>query len=173
MAIESLLSITESIVTIGAIIIGGIWGYLLFVKNREKFPKADISHDIEIVKIGSELLIRLTIEIENLGKVILPIKSGEVRLQQIQPIDDFVSNAITDFSIKESSIKSDIAWPLIEKRILKFQEDNSYELEPGEKDYFEFDFIIKNDIEVIQFYTHIVNIGKKDKGWNFTSIHNL
>lgn len=155
---HNILGYIESIVTIIAIIIGGIWTYVLFIKNREKYPKAKINHQIEEVTISEEILIRLKIEIINLGKVKLPIKSGEVRLQQIKPLTTTISKAIDNFKKDENEKKGDIEWSLLEERILKYEEDEVYELEPGEKDFFEFDFTINQEIEVIQIYTHIENI---------------
>lgn len=170
---QHITEIIESFFTILAIIVGGIWTYIIFIKNREKYPKAVLKHNVDTVDIEDGLLIRLRIEIENLGKVILPIKTGEIRLQQIKPSTKTVSEAIENFQNDVNEKKADIIWPLLEKRILKYEADQTYELEPGEIDYFEFDFILSNEIDVIQFYTHIENDLKQNKGWNYTSIHNL
>ena len=83
---QNFLQNLESVATILAILIGGVWTYILFIKNREKFPKADITHSIEKINRKNDVIVRLTIEIKNLGKVKLPVKSGEVRLQQIKPV---------------------------------------------------------------------------------------
>lgn len=162
----------EAVVTILAIIIGGIWTYVLFVKNREKFPKADIKHIVEKINKSNEVVIRLTIEVKNLGKTKLPITSGEVRLQQIKPSTAAVLKAVEMFKGIEDNKKREIRWPILEERIFSFKKDK-YELEPTEKDNFEFDFIVSDEIELIQFYTHIENGLKEDKGWNCTSIHEL
>lgn len=162
----------ESLATILAIFLGGIWTYMLFIKNREKFPKADITHKIEQINRKNDVILRLTVGIENLGKVKLPVNSGEVRLQQIKPQTATVVNAIKSFRENKSSKKREIEWPVLEERILNFGRDE-YELEPTEKENFEFDFILDQEINVIQFYTHIENVFKTDKGWNYTSIHEL
>lgn len=171
--LEDFLKVLEPLVIIAAIIIGGIWTYLLFIKNREQFPKADIAHIMDKVRIDDEVLIRLTIEIKNLGKVKLPIESGEVRLQQIKPLSENISSAIESFKENKTENKSDIGWPLLDKRILKYAKEKPYELEPGEKEHFEFDFIVDQEIETVQFYTHIENTFKENVGWNYTSIHEL
>ncbi len=165
------ISDIESIVTIIAIILGGIWAYLLFVKNREKYPKALINHEVQKVKFENEVLVRLTIQIENIGKVILPVISGDVWLQQMQPVNDSIKQAIADFQNQNN--KADIGWPIIAKRKFRYEKENDYELEPGEIDKFEFDFLIDKSVKTIQFYTHIENVEKSNKGWNYTSIHNL
>lgn len=169
---QGLIQNIEAVVTILAIIIGGLWTYILFVKNREKFPKADIKHIVEKINVSNEIVIRLTIEVKNLGKTKLPVTSGEVRLQQIKPSTTAVLKAVEMFNEIENNKKREIGWPVLEERIFSFKKDE-YELEPAEKDNFEFDFIVSDEIELIQFYTHIENGFKEDKGWNYTSIHEL
>lgn len=168
---HTIINNIESLITIIAVIIGGLWAYLLFVKNREKYPKAIIHHEIQKVKFENDVLVRLTIQIENIGKVILPIIYGEVWLQQLQPINESIKQAITDFQSQNN--KADIGWPIINKRVFRYENNNDYELEPGEIDKFEFDFLIDKNVKTIQFYTHIQNVDKSNKGWNYTSIHNL
>lgn len=169
---QNLLQNLESLATILAILIGGIWTYILFIKNREKFPKADITHKIEKINRKQDVIVRLTIKIENLGKVKLPVESGEVRLQQIKPSNSSVINAVERFQENKNAKKREIGWPILEERVFSFKKDE-YELEPTEKEHFEFDFILDQEIDVIQFYTHIKNVFKADKGWNYTSIHEL
>lgn len=169
---QNLLQNLESVATILAILIGGVWTYILFIKNREKFPKADITHRIEKINRKNDVIVRLTIEIKNLGKVKLPVKSGEVRLQQIKPSTSTVIDAIERFQENKNAKKREIGWPILEERLFSFEKDE-YELEPTEKEHFEFDFILDQEIDVIQFYTHIKNVFKADKGWNYTSIHEL
>lgn len=167
------LSEIESLITITAIILGGFWTYLLFIKHREKYPKALIRHKIHQINVENEILIRLTIQIENIGGVILPITSGEVWLQQWRPVDNSVKEAIDSFKILDATNKTEIGWPIIDKRTFNYNHENDYELEPGEIDKFEFDFITEKAVDVIQFYTHIENAKKSNKGWNNTSIHKL
>lgn len=169
---QSFIQILESIVTIIAIIVGGIWTYILFIRNREKYPKADITHKIQKIKRESDIIVRLTIGIENLGKVKLPIQFGEIRLQQIKPSTSTIAEAVERFQKIGNTEKNEIEWPLLEERGFSFKKDK-YELEPTEKENFEFDFVLGLEIEVIQFYTHIENAFKEDKGWNYTSIHEL
>lgn len=169
---QNLLQNLESVATILAILIGGGWTYILFIKNREKFPKAEITHRIEKINRKNDVIVRLTIEIKNLGKVKLPVKSGEVRLQQIKPSTSTVPDAVERFQENKSAKKREIGWPILEERVFSFKKDE-YELEPTEKEHFEFDFILDQEIDVIQFYTHIKNVFKADKGWNYTSIHEL
>lgn len=167
-----IIPLLESVVTIIAIIVGGFWTYWLFIQNREKYPKAKIGHKVETLELDKETLIRLTIEIKNIGKVKLTVKSGEVWLQQIKPIHSEIDKTLKDFKSNNSEKKNDIPWPTIDIRVLKFDENELYELEPAENDHFHFDFVVDQEIEAVQFYTHIENDSKDiDIGWNHTSIH--
>jgi hypothetical protein len=41
---ETIAKALESIVTAGGIVAAGVWTYLIFVKRRQRFPRATVSH---------------------------------------------------------------------------------------------------------------------------------
>jgi hypothetical protein len=163
---SEILNDIETLLTIGAILFGGFWTYFIFIKNRERFPRAKLDHSVSEIRLDDKLILRLSLSIENIGKVILPVEAGEIWLQKIETS----SSSIDDFVNDENLTKSEIAWQSLEMRKI----DNKFELEPNEFDSFHFDFVIDNDIEIVQFYTHIENSKKKGNlGWNKTTIHYL
>ena len=72
---EKTLSIVQSVMTILGIVVGAIWTYILFVKNREMLPKAEVEHNVGITKVKDDkyAIISLHIKIKNCGKVLLQL----------------------------------------------------------------------------------------------------
>ena len=159
----------ESLVTISAVILGGTWTWKKFFREREDRPAADLAHDVFILTSpsGSNLL-RLTISITNIGKTLLKLQNGFVRLQKISPCEEHVRNWIeSELTNNETELEGN--WPVISNK--KFW-DIEHELEPGESDRLIFDFPIENKIEAITIYSHIQNQSKDNNiGWSNTSTH--
>src|SRR5262245_38808987 len=80
------LEIAQSIVTIAAVFIGGIWTYNLFIKERHEFPHANIEQKLFHVALSDETnLLRVGIELSNTGNSLMKIGSAIIRVQQISP----------------------------------------------------------------------------------------
>jgi len=167
--------ILKDIFTVVAILVGGIWSYLLFVRKRQKFPRANISHKITHKPIDdNKVLLHLDVGISNAGDVLISIISGIVRLHQIVPAPDELLSTIRSGNDPISEEKNEYDWPLIAEREPKWEKRN-FEIEPGETDHANFDFIIDNDIETIEIYTYLKNKKKRFReiGWNLTTIYDL
>lgn len=69
-AINQYFILTQSIITIAAIIIGGIWTYFKFINRREAHPKIIFEVDVRTIgKIGDNWIIELMAILENKGLV--------------------------------------------------------------------------------------------------------
>ena len=173
-SISNWVSIAESIFTILAIIIGGIWTYIMFIKKRERYPRANISHKLYKCLLEDNLLIHLTVTIENISSVLMTIKSGEVRICQILPVPQSIKELIDETSDIVKKNANEAPWP--EMSIREFLEDKKpIEIEPKEIDCLHFDFIIPKNVELIEVYSHLENIKKpkKEIGWNTTTLHKV
>lgn len=169
------IEIVQSVITIVAFIIGGIWTYLLFIKKRLRFPRANVEHEISHFKLNSDFfLLHVKVKITNIGNVLLSLEKMEVRVQQVSPIHDDLSSSITINNKAKDRKTAEIMWPMLDERNSLF-ESKLYEIEPGERDEFSFDFILQKKLKVIEVYSYFKNIKKKnrDLGWSCTSIHEL
>jgi len=165
----------ESYITILAIILGGYWTYMLFIKKRQKYPRADMLHDIKHVPLSDKkTLLTLNVKIINIGDVMISIESGEVRVQQVLPVPEEILEEIQKGEDPVKENEREIFWSIINERKCKLEKDE-VEIEPGESDNIKFDFIIDSDIMVIEIYSHFKNIKKqkRDLGWSLTSIYDL
>ena len=158
-----------------AIVVGGIWTYILFVRKRQKYPRANITHGVEHWPIADgKTLLRVTVNISNECEILLPLVSGFTRVQQMMPWPPKLLESIRcnkEF-IKEG--QTEVEWPLLKQRSFPFDR-REREIEPGETDELHFDFIIDSDVQVIAVYSYLKNAKKRrrDIGWNATSIYDL
>jgi len=83
----------RSIFTVIGIIVGGAWVYLIFVKYRQKYPRAKISHAVKILHItDAKCFLRLTITIENTSEVLIAPDLLKVGIQKVIPWPDKIIN---------------------------------------------------------------------------------
>jgi len=165
----------ESLATIIALITGGIWGYLLFIKRRQKYPRANVTHFIIHKPLSEDyVLVHVDLSISNSGEVLLSLLTTETRIQQILPVPsevlDLVNSGIDP--VKES--ETEIEWPLLTLRSCKWKKGEK-ELEPGETDQTSYDFILSAEIKTIEVYSYIKNITKRGKeiGWGITTVYDI
>ena len=168
---DILVAIQSFIVSVG-VIVGGIWTYRLFIRNRQKYPRSNLSHNIlhKCLPDG-QIFLRVETEIQNSGDVLISLLSGETRTQQILPISDDTVKDINDFKLKND--KKEIEWPSISEKEIKWDKGKC-EIEPGEKDQICFDFIIDSNVTDLLVYSFFKNIKKqKNLGWGITTIYNI
>jgi hypothetical protein len=171
---KDVVEIISKIVTSLGILLGGLWTYRLFVKQRLGAPKIQLSLNVDRVQIEESLtLFHVSLKIKNVGNVILKSDYAEIRLRQVSPIPEELK---IDFKpgfdpVKEN--EKEIAWPQIAGREWNWNK-GGFEIEPGEEDSLHTDFVINSDIKIIEFYCYINNLKKKRNGlgWPLTEIYN-
>jgi hypothetical protein len=170
----------QAIATMLAILVGGFWAYLIFVKKRQRFPRAKLSHSITSRQIvGGKSLFRFTIHIENPSEVILRLRSGFVWIQQMQPVPQSIEKDILSGTDPVESGEAEILWPMIAERKLNFTKLGT-QIEPGEWDELHAEFAIDSKVTKMLIYTHLDNAKKRSWfrfwektriGWNLSTVH--
>ena len=89
--LEKLFGIFDNGFTVIGIIIGALWTYNLFVKNRQIFPRGDIEHNVSLSRISDKNFSVLTILVnfKNSGQVLLKVKSYVIEIQELFPFDQW------------------------------------------------------------------------------------
>lgn len=172
---KDLSGIIQSLLTSAGIIIAGVWTYLLFIRQRLHFPKVKINLSVTDTILPNEnRLVHAEIKIENVGSVILCSDYAELRLRQVVPVPKEINTIIEDGKDPVQLGNSEIVWPMLFNREWKW-ESKCFEIEPGEPDSLHADYIIPEDIKVIEFYCFIANAKKKRHGlgWAVTQLHEL
>lgn len=172
---KDLIKVLESIFTIVAIVVGGLWGYWLFVKNRQRYPRASLTHKVihKEIEDGKNLL-HVDIVIYNIGEVLLQIKDVNTIVSQVLPLCKKISNLIENGKDPVKEGASDIEWPEIGSRAIKYREDPC-EVEPGETQSLQCDFLLDASILSVEIYSYVENLVKRGRElvWDHTSIYDL
>jgi len=165
---KTAIEILESASKIAALIVGGFWTYLLFIKKRSAYPRAAVSHDVTLVPLNDErALLRVSITIRNTSEVLLAVESIRVELKRISPFVD-ESPAL---GYAGHGRAFEYPWPMVGEA--KPRPD--LEIEPGESDAVHLDFIVERTTSSVQVYSYVKNVKKRGReiGWNCTSVHHL
>ena len=172
---RELAQIVQSVVTVIAIVAGGFWGYWLFVKNRQRYPRAQIEHTIFHSAIAdNKLLLHVIVTVTNPGNVLLSLVSLDARVQRILPASSEFVESIGKGIDPVAEGKSEIEWPLIGSREIDLRKDR-YEIEPGESQGIDCEFVLADNVELVAIYTYLKNVSKRGReiGWDLTTVYSL
>jgi len=168
-----LSAIIQALFTSIGILIGGIWTYLLFVRQRLHFPKVNIGlSTTDVMLPDGNRLVHAEIKIDNVGSMILCSNYAELRIRQVVPVPNEINTIIEDGEDPVQEGMTEVLWPMLYNREWKW-EDKCFEIEPGESDFLHADYIIPGNIKVVEFYSFIANAKKKRHGlgWPLTQLH--
>ena len=143
------------IVQAGAYIAAGIWTYLLFVRQRVGHARAEIGHQLTVVRLDDgRRLVRVIAEIKNVGSVLIQPPSAWVVLRRFSP-------------------DGQATWQDIERRDLETA-DERLVIEPGEVERYPVDFVVGADIDIVEVHSRVW-CGKHyaEQYWDETSVHRL
>ncbi len=171
---QTVVAIVADLTTTVAVAVAGIWTYLLFVKNRERYPRAAIEQIASPLLLDDQSsLVRVQIRVSNIGKVLLPIEDLECRLQQVLPVVDAVKARIQANGSLVIGAANDVDWPMLSEARWRYRKGHS-EIEPGEAEVFCCDFVVSQPVRCVRIYSHLANQSKASAmGWACTTDVNL
>jgi hypothetical protein len=170
------IDIILSIFTIAAIIIGGIWAYMLFVKKRENVPHVEIEHELYHCEMPYEkYLLRLSLIIRNIGTVLLEVRHLKIKVKQIKPCNIEVLDIIKNVEYPIRKGEDLLPWRVLYDKHIELEEGKYHEIEPGEEDYRYYEFIIPMNTENVIVSTHIRYRYENeiDFGWQRTTVYDF
>jgi hypothetical protein len=157
-AMKDPVETAHSLLNMLVLVVGSVWAYLAFGRKREKFPRASIKHKFSLIKLDeAQQILRVELEIENLGDTLLKLDLVLNRIQQVLPLANTEDGL---FEPQPTEITPEIEWPLIAEREIKYA-SGERELEPKEPDAFQFDYILGSKIETVVVYSYVKNCLKK------------
>lgn len=165
--LKDLFSLLQSFLIICSILAAGVW----FVMHREAWPKANISHEVNHLQISPDWTwLRVAVRLENVSKRLLEIEQGTIRVQQILPLDSQIAQSLAAGENPVSTEELIVPWPRLGN---SYQLKTHCEIEPGETDILEYEFIIPAHIQVVKIYTYFANSDSVPLGWSKGSIYQL
>ena len=171
------LGVAQSIITILAILVGGVFAILKFQLFRDFEPHLSISQVVSHRFVGSKYVhIAVTSLLSNNSRVRLELNSGFVRVQKIAPTTDAdVVDLYAQVFLQNE--QEDLQWPTLDE----FQRTSTRErlmIEPGESHQETCEFIISVDVQSILVHTYFYNsrysLGSRSaEGWAATTFHDM
>lgn len=140
-SIRNIAQTIQSVVTSIGIIIAGIW----FIRKRQQFPRANLTHKIihkELDIDKNTLLVHVTVTIQNIGNVLINVDHAEIRVHWVAPLTQELDENIIK---SENNRDLEIVFPLIDSKELKRTNNNTINVEPGETHDIDCDFILKKN----------------------------
>jgi hypothetical protein len=163
--------IIQSVATVLALLLGGIWTYLLFLRHRQKYPRAVASHEVTTFPVGEEgVVVHAALRVKNCGEVLIEVRGGSIRFYALDQ-----HNAGWPLLPHESKIpdegRDEFRWRKLGRHALP----RDCEIEPGEIDYYHYEIYVPLSVKKLKIYSHFSNAskGRKKIGWNRTTIHDM
>jgi len=185
---ELAMDIIVGLTTAIGIVVSGIWAYRLFVRKRQKYPRATVSHAITHKPLsGDKVLLHVELTISNIGDILISLGSLATWIQQVLPPPAEVLDLLRDERAMVKDGESEYGWPEIGSCDLDFhaqkpekgpgdgKREVEPEIEPGEREEICFDFVLASGVQVIKVNSYVKNEAKPDReiGWNLTSLYDL
>jgi hypothetical protein len=152
---KELSSIFQALVTSVAIIIGGLWAFKNFVLHREPYQRATLSHEIKHISLPeNKVLLDVKLIMTNTGNTLLSISQIHINVKQIQPPYDL------DFIKAWKNRDKDKLWQANWHDIAHQKcspPDCHFEIEPGQHDEMNFDFILDANIQIVRIQSRVFN----------------
>ena len=169
--------IFQSIVTILAIIVGGIFALFKLQAFRDFEPHLTISHKVSHRLIGDSYVhIDATAELRNSSKVQVEIREGLFSLQRISPTSDVeIESLFEETFIKRE--KRNLQWPTLYKLNAVWNK-GELTIEPGESHRETIEFVISTELQSVIIYTYFSNprfplSSPMPKGWAASTIYDI
>jgi hypothetical protein len=178
------LEALQALATIVALLVGGIWTYVLTSQYRETAPKLTIKQSVSSWKLKDEsTLLRVDSILTNAGRVRIEGISGTMIVLRLLPeTDEQVTNlAKNKFYFdcekdgggdKNCVPEQGLNLPASSKHSFEIT-DKYGNLEPGESlPYWRY-LRFPNDVAAVEVYTYITKPGARSDDWVFDSVFDL
>lgn len=165
---------TKDLLEGAAVVIGGIWSYLLFVRQRLGKVRANLTHEIDCIDVNADyLLLHVITRIKNVGSVVIKPPKADVSVDGMVPLPEDIDAGLDLARTKNRAPKLPLEYPSLGTKTMDLAEAEIF-LEPGEEDVFPADFVLSRTVKVVRVVTE-VECGPQQQGitWRCESIQRL
>jgi hypothetical protein len=177
--VKTVSDVASNAVTIGAVLIGAVWAYWAFLRERTRWPKATV----ELILSHRELsdghtLLHAKVKIHNAGRGLMKLTRIRVDVSQVLPLSAEEQKKLAAVGLK-SHEGTQARWRFLDGARSVWgsgpEADPEPEVEPEENDEFGYDFIVPATLETVYVYVYIANAKKRGKqlGWSVTNYYDL
>lgn len=170
--IELWSSALANLATIVALIVGGYWTWRRFFRQRTEKPRATLSYRASHRPLtDQDDLLWVSVRAENTGSVLLKVRELRCEVQQVVPL---ASETVEKLEARELINERNEADLECIRCYEPTWEPGQVEIEPGESDIFDFDFVVSKPVETILIYAHLPNAERDDGiGWDTSGFFDL
>jgi hypothetical protein len=173
---KSVTDILASAVTAWAIAVGGFWAYWRFLRERTRWPRAELELVLAHRTLTADLtLLHATVKIHNSGLGLMKLSGIRVYVYQVLPLDEETTEKLAHGTLIPKTGEAD--WSCVEKQTRQWPASKQPEVEPNERDEYGHDFLLAGSVETIFVYAYVENVAKKrgshELGWQVTSFYDL
>ena len=172
---RSCAAMVQCCATLVALAVGALWSYWLFVQKRQKYPRASIEHQITHRHIAHDkVLLHVEVVVSNTGNVLIELVESATVVSQVLPLPTEVREKVVAMQDPVEEPKTDIDWPILDSRENRWAKDDC-EIEPGESQGIQRDFILHGDIRTVEVYSYLMNEWKRKKelSWDLTTLYDI
>lgn len=175
--IKSLWDVFQSVATVLAIIVGGIWTYTNFIEQRENHVRLQLTlaaSDIQLAP-GHKLLI-VDENLSNLGARLIRLQKGDIRVIQVLPIPDGLKTTLDSTKVLPA-IEDPNAWPVLNlNQAAQDWAKDPHLIEPGEADQIRSQMLLPDKIQMVEILAYVYNPEagpNKPLGWSVQRLYDL
>ena len=151
------VSIAQGVVTIIAIVLGGIFAWRRGFIFRHWQPHVTISHDVTHRRVSPENLhIEITAILHNSSQVKVEFLDGLFTVEQLAPVSDEYVEQIYGKTFVDKERYEAPEWHCLKEIRLEWKEDELI-AEPGEKVAVTLEYIVPNYVEAVLITTYFYN----------------
>ena len=152
-----LVDITQGVVTIIAIILGGIFAWRKRLIFRHWQPHVTISHGVTHRQVSPENVhVEITAILYNSSQVKVEFRDGLLTVEQLAPVSDEYVEQLYGKTFVDKERYEAPEWHCLKEIRLEWEEDELV-AEPGEKVAVTLEYIVPNYVESILITTYFYN----------------
>jgi hypothetical protein len=162
----------QAVATILAIFVGGVWTYLLFVQQRQRFPHLKMEHKISHLSLPEHrILLMVDVTHSNVGAIKINFSTADIRIYGLKRTPDLSGDVLKQLNRGRppDEIEPTAIWTLLAQQSQNWKTDLF--IEPGESDQLHYEFVLSEDDPPLLVYTNYPNITINDAGWTLRSIY--
>lgn len=159
--------IVSNFATAAALLMAGLWTYVLFVRQRLGYPRLQTTFAPEVFDpTRASRLVRVEVLLKNVSTVVVELRGAELRLRQVIPLPPKVASSVAE-GYDPVANEPQIVWPMLAGRQWSWP-SGALEIEPGESECLHAEFFMPKEVEVVEFYLFVANQKKLRKalGWS-------